>query len=55
MMALRPVMPWLSSKGLAREMAEFDRIAEREALTRGSDPVGAGGAAERAARAARAS
>ena len=53
MMALRPVMPWLSSKVLAREMAEFDRIAEREALSRGSDPVGAGGAAERAARGAR--
>ena len=53
MMALRPVMPWLSSKVLAREMAEFYRIAEREALSRGSDPVGAGGAAERAARAAR--
>ena len=36
-----------------RDMAQFDAIAEREARERGNEAVGAGGAAEREARAAR--
>ena len=36
---------------MRRDIAEFDRIAEREVAAGGSDPVGAGGAAELAARA----
>jgi NAD(P)-dependent dehydrogenase (short-subunit alcohol dehydrogenase family) len=50
MMAIRPALPFLSELVLRRDIAELDRIAEREAATRGSDPVGAGGAAERAGR-----
>jgi NAD(P)-dependent dehydrogenase (short-subunit alcohol dehydrogenase family) len=50
LMAIRPVLPRLTELVLRRDTAEFDAIAEREALSRGSDPVGAGGAAERAGR-----
>lgn len=50
LMAVRPLLPRLTELVLRRDIAEFDRIAEEEARTRGSDPVGAGGAAERAAR-----
>jgi len=49
-MAIRPALPWLAELLLRRHIAEFDRIAEREAASRGSDPVGAGGEAARAAR-----
>ena len=50
LIAIRPLLPWLTELTLKRDIAEFDRIAEREAATRGSDPVGAGGEAELAAR-----
>ena len=50
LMAIRPVLPRLTELVLRRDTAEFDRIAEREARTRGSEPVGAGGEAERAGR-----
>ena len=50
LMALRPLLPRLTELTLRRDIAEFDRIAEREAATSGSDPVGAGGAAELAGR-----
>ena len=50
LMAIRPLLPWLAELQLKRDIAEFDRIAEREATTSGSDPVGAGGAAELAGR-----
>ena len=50
LMAIRPLLPWLAELALKRDSAEFDRVAEREATARGSDPVGAGGAAELAAR-----
>jgi short-subunit dehydrogenase len=50
LMVLRPLLPRLTELTLKREIAEFDRIAEREAAERGSDPVGAGGAAEMAGR-----
>ena len=50
LIAIRPLLPWLSELSLRRDIAGFDRIAEREAATRGSDPVGAGGEAELAAR-----
>jgi len=50
LMALRPLLPRLTELALRRDIAEYDRIAEREAATRGSDPVGAGGAAELAGR-----
>ncbi len=49
-MAVRPLLPRLTELVLRRDIAEFDRLAEREAATRGSDPVGAGGAAELAGR-----
>jgi NAD(P)-dependent dehydrogenase (short-subunit alcohol dehydrogenase family) len=55
LMAIRPLLPWLTELLTRRDIAEFDRVAEREALTRGSDPVGAGGEAELAARAGRTS
>jgi len=51
LMAVRGLLPPLAELVLRRDTAEFDAIAEREARTRGSDPVGAGGAAERAGRA----
>ena len=38
------------SATMRRDIAEFDRVAEREAAAGGSDPVGAGGAAEMAGR-----
>jgi NAD(P)-dependent dehydrogenase (short-subunit alcohol dehydrogenase family) len=50
LMAIRPLLPWVTEHTLRKDIARFDEIAEREALTKGSDPVGAGGAAERAAR-----
>jgi NAD(P)-dependent dehydrogenase (short-subunit alcohol dehydrogenase family) len=50
LMVLRPLLPRLTELALRRDIADYDRIAEREAATRGSDPVGAGGAAELAAR-----
>ena len=46
LMAIRPLLPWLTELALKRDIAEFDRLAEREAAAHGSDPVGAGGAAE---------
>ena len=51
LMWLKPLLPRLTEQALRKDIARFDEIAEREALSRGSDPVGAGGAAERAARA----
>jgi hypothetical protein len=50
MIVLRPLLPRLAELLLRREMAEFDRIAEREAATLRGEPVGAGGIAERAGR-----
>ena len=50
LMAIRPVLPRLTELVLRRDIDEFDRIAELEAATRGSGPVGAGGEAELAAR-----
>jgi NAD(P)-dependent dehydrogenase (short-subunit alcohol dehydrogenase family) len=50
LMWLRPLLPRLTEVTLRKDVARFDEIAEREARTKGSDPVGAGGAAERAAR-----
>ena len=50
LMAVRALLPLVTELGLRRDIAELDRIAEQEARTRGSDPVGAGGEAERAAR-----
>jgi len=50
LMWLKPLLPRLTEQALRKDIARFDEIAEREALSRGSDPVGAGGAAERAAR-----
>lgn len=50
LMAIRPLLPWVTEQKLRKDIARFDEIAEREALERGSDPVGAGGEAERAAR-----
>lgn len=50
LMAVRGLLPLVAELGLRRDVAQLDRIAEQEARTRGSDPVGAGGAAERAAR-----
>ena len=50
LMWLKPILPRLTEQTLRKDIARFDEIAEREALTKGSDPVGAGGAAERAAR-----
>jgi NAD(P)-dependent dehydrogenase (short-subunit alcohol dehydrogenase family) len=49
-MAVRALLPLVVEFGLRRDVAKLDRIAEQEARTRGSAPVGAGGAAERAAR-----
>ena len=53
LMAIRPLLPWITDQTLKRDIAEFDRLAEREAAAHGSDPVGAGGEAEMAERAAR--
>jgi hypothetical protein len=50
LMVLRPLLPRLTELALRRDIAEYDRIAEREAAANGSDPVGAGGAAELAGR-----
>jgi len=50
LMAIRPLLPRLTELVLRRDIAEFDRVAEREVATRGSGPVGAGGEAERAGR-----
>ena len=50
LMWLRPVFPRLAERQLRDDIARFDLIAEREALERGNEPVGAGGEAERAAR-----
>ena len=50
LMALRPLLPRLTELALKRDIAEFDRVAEREVAASGSDPVGAGGAAELAGR-----
>jgi short-subunit dehydrogenase len=50
LMALRPLMPRLTELVLRRDVAELDRIAEREARERGSHAVGAGGEADREAR-----
>ena len=53
MLAIKPLLPWVTELALKRDIGEFDRLAEREAVARGSDPVGAGGEAELAARLAR--
>jgi NAD(P)-dependent dehydrogenase (short-subunit alcohol dehydrogenase family) len=53
LMWLKPILPRLTEQKLRQDIARFDEIAEREARERGSEPVGAGGAAERAARSAR--
>jgi hypothetical protein len=50
LMVVRPLLPRLTELMLKRRIAEFDRLAEREAAAGGSDPVGAGGAAELAGR-----
>jgi NAD(P)-dependent dehydrogenase (short-subunit alcohol dehydrogenase family) len=50
LMWLKPILPRLTEQKLRQDIARFDEIAEREARERGSEPVGAGGAAERAAR-----
>ena len=49
-MWLKPILPRLTERELRNDIARFDEIAEREALERGNEPVGAGGEAERAAR-----
>jgi NAD(P)-dependent dehydrogenase (short-subunit alcohol dehydrogenase family) len=50
LMWLKPILSRLTELTLRRDIARFDEIAEREARERGNEPVGAGGAAERAAR-----
>jgi NAD(P)-dependent dehydrogenase (short-subunit alcohol dehydrogenase family) len=50
LMAIRPILPRVTELLARGEVERFDEIAEREALMRGSEPVGAGGAAERAGR-----
>jgi NAD(P)-dependent dehydrogenase (short-subunit alcohol dehydrogenase family) len=50
LMAIRPLLPWLTEREVRGDIAEFDRVAEREAATRGSTMVGAGGEAEMAGR-----
>jgi NAD(P)-dependent dehydrogenase (short-subunit alcohol dehydrogenase family) len=50
LMAIRPLLPWLTEREVRENIAEFDRVAAREAATSGSTMVGAGGEAERAAR-----
>jgi NAD(P)-dependent dehydrogenase (short-subunit alcohol dehydrogenase family) len=50
LMAIRPLLPWLTEREVRGDIAEFDRVAEREAATRGSSMVGAGGEAEMASR-----
>ena len=50
LMWAKPILPRLTEQTLRKDIARFDQIAEREALARGNDPVGAGGEAERAAR-----
>jgi NAD(P)-dependent dehydrogenase (short-subunit alcohol dehydrogenase family) len=46
----KPILPRLTERVLSKDISRFDELAEREALARGNDPVGAGGEAERAAR-----
>jgi NAD(P)-dependent dehydrogenase (short-subunit alcohol dehydrogenase family) len=48
LMALRPILPRLTELVLRRDIKEFEALAERDARSRGSLPVGAGGAADRA-------
>jgi NAD(P)-dependent dehydrogenase (short-subunit alcohol dehydrogenase family) len=50
LMAVKPLLPRVTELVLKRDIAEFDLLAEREAGTRGSGPVGAGGDAEVAGR-----
>jgi NAD(P)-dependent dehydrogenase (short-subunit alcohol dehydrogenase family) len=50
LMAIKPLLPWLTELAMKRDIVEFDRVAEREVAAQGSDPVGAGGAAELAGR-----
>ena len=50
LMWLKPILPRLTEQKLRNDIARYDEIAAREALERGSEPVGAGGEAERAAR-----
>jgi len=50
LMAIKPLLPRVTELTVRRDIAEFDRIAEREAASTGSIPVGAGGAAELAGR-----
>ena len=52
LMAIKPLLPWLTEREMRGKIADFDRLAEREVAAKGSDPVGAGGAAELAARSA---
>jgi NAD(P)-dependent dehydrogenase (short-subunit alcohol dehydrogenase family) len=55
LLAVKPLLPWVTEFAMRRDIGEFDRLAELEALAHGSDPVGAGGEAELAARGARTS
>jgi hypothetical protein len=48
--AARALMPFVAQAMMARHAGEFDAIAEREARRGGDGAVGAGGAADRAAR-----
>ena len=35
LMAIRPLLPWLTELAIKRDIAEFDRLAEREAAAHG--------------------
>ena len=50
LMWLKPILPRLTEQTLRKDIARFDELAEREALERGNEAVGAGGEAERAGR-----
>ena len=50
LMWLKPILPRVTEQKLRKDIARFDALAEREARDHGSEPVGAGGEAERAAR-----
>jgi hypothetical protein len=47
LMWLKPILPRATEAAIGKQMPRFDALAEREV---GLGPVGAGGAAERAAR-----
>jgi NAD(P)-dependent dehydrogenase (short-subunit alcohol dehydrogenase family) len=50
LMAIRPLLPWLTEREVRENIAEFDRVAEREAARSGATMVGGGGEAEMAER-----